>query len=88
MVKLTHDTTDDYEEWVATFMAEQQRLADKEGVHVLVYMARANGGMLKGVITKLLRHAQAHPNECPEDCAFQSSIKELKKRYGISDTPS
>ena len=77
------DKSKDMEAFAREFMAEQQRLADAAGMNVYVYMAQAHGGMLKGTIIKLLKHAQAHPKECPADCVFLASIKRLKKEYGI-----
>ena len=76
--------SNDAEEFARTFMAEQQKLADAEGVNVIVYMANAHGGILKPTITKLLKHAQAHPDKCPNDCAFQASLERLKEKYRVS----
>ncbi|HEV2402650.1 MAG TPA: hypothetical protein VGS08_00425 [Candidatus Saccharimonadales bacterium] len=75
----SNDKADDSDEWARTFMAEQQKLADAEGVDLLVYMAHAHGGLLKPVVIKLLKHAKAHPDKCPDDCAFLASIRRLKK---------
>ncbi len=76
--------SNDSDEFVHKFWAEQKKLADAEGINVFAYLARANGGLLKPTIIKLLKHAQAHPNECPDDCAFQASIERLKEEYGVS----
>ena len=76
------DRAEDLEEFSRTFMAEQQKLADAAGMDVFTYMAQAHGGILKETIAKLTRHEQAHPKECPADCAFQTSLKRLKEEYG------
>ena len=70
----------DMEKFVEEFMAEQKRLAEAEGKNVFRYMAEANGGILKNTMIKLLKHARAHPKECPPDCVFQASIRELKAK--------
>ena len=73
------------DEWVQTLIAKEQKRADEAGVHLLEYMACENGGILKPVIVKALKHAEVHQNGCPDDCKSQTSLKQLKQRYGISD---
>lgn len=80
----TEDKIDDKQAFVKDFMAGQQKLADDAGMSVYEYMARAEGGILRDTMIKLGRHAQAHPNECPADCAFQASLTRLKKKYGVA----
>lgn len=69
---------------IKNFMTEQQKLADAAGMNVIEYMAQAEGGILKPTILKLLKHAQAHPKECPSDCTFQASLKKLKDKYSVA----
>lgn len=78
-----HDKAKERNEWIEAFIAEKQRQADEAGVPLPVYMANELGGILKPVIIKMLKHIQAHPNECPADCAFQASIRKLRRKYGI-----
>lgn len=63
------------QEWLEKFWAERQKEAEAAGMHVIQYMAQADGGILKPTIIKMLRHAKAHPRACPSDCTFQASIK-------------
>jgi hypothetical protein len=69
------------DQFASEFMAEQQRLADEAGVNLYVYLANSHGGILKPTIIKMIKHAQAHTDKCPEDCAFQASLKSLKEKY-------
>ncbi len=71
MTTSNHDKADGRTRWIQELMAEKQRLADEAGMHVLLYMAQEHDGALKDVVFKLLKHAQAHPRECPDDCTFQ-----------------
>lgn len=71
------------DEFVSTFMAEQQKLADAAGVHLLVYMAQAQGGILKETIVKMLKHARAHQDGCTPDCEYEASSEQLKEKYGV-----
>ena len=80
----SQDKAKERDEWIERLMAEKQRQADEAGVPLLVYMANEHGGILKPVIIKLLKHAKAHPGECPDDCEFQASIERLKIKYRVS----
>lgn len=71
--------TQSKQEWLEKFWAERQKEAEAAGMHVIQYMAQADGGILKPTIIKILRHANAHPKTCPADCVFQRSSNELKK---------
>jgi hypothetical protein len=84
MLGATTDTKQEKEEWARQFWAERQKEAEAAGMNVYTYMAQVDGGILKNTMTKLLRHAQAHPSTCPPDCAFQASLKRLKEQYGVS----
>ena len=68
------------QEWLKKFMAEEQARADALGMHIIEYLMQAEGGILQPTIVKMLRHAKAHPNTCPPDCAFQPSLDKLKRR--------
>lgn len=80
----TEDKIEDKQAFVKNFMTGQQKLADDVGMGVFEYMAQAEGGILRDTMIKLGKHAQAHPNVCPADCAFQASLTRLKKRYGVA----
>ena len=71
------------QKWLTKFWADEQKRADAAGMNIIEYQMRANGGILKPTILKLLSHAKAHPEACPSDCAYQASIKKLKAQYGI-----
>jgi hypothetical protein len=68
-------------EWLTKLMATEQKRADAAGMNLIEYMSQVNGGILKNTIAKMLRHAKAHATFCPNDCAFQKSLDELKKKY-------
>jgi hypothetical protein len=80
----TLDKTKDKEEFAVEFMAKRQKLAADAGMSLYEYMCQVDGGILKNTMEKLARHEQAHPKECPADCAFQASIKRLKEEYQVS----
>lgn len=71
------------QEWLKKFTAEEQARANALGMSIIEYQMQAEGGILKPTILKMLRHAKAHPKTCPPDCAFQRSLEELKKKYGV-----
>jgi hypothetical protein len=71
------------EEFTKQFWAEEQKRADAAGMSILEYQMQAEGGILRDTVIKMLRHAKAHPDTCPPDCALQASIKKLKEQYGI-----
>jgi hypothetical protein len=71
-------------EQIERFWADEQQRADTAGMNIIEYQMQANDGLLKPVIVKLLRHNKAHPDTCPADCVFQSSIKELKEQYSVN----
>jgi hypothetical protein len=71
------------EEWIEQLWSDEQKRADAAGMNIIEYQMQANDGLLKPVITKLLRHNKAHPDTCPSDCAFQVSIKKLEEQYSI-----
>lgn len=71
------------EEWIEQFMAEEQKRADALGLNLIEYYMQVEDGLLRPTTIKLLRHAKAHPKTCPPDCAFQRSLDDLKKKYGV-----
>ncbi len=71
------------EKWIEHLWSDEQKRADAAGMNIIEYQMQANDGLLKPVITKLLRHNKAHPDVCPPDCAFQTSLKLLKEQYSI-----
>jgi len=83
MINPATDETLIKDDWIKEFWAEREKEAAAAGMHVLQYMAQAEGGILKGTMAKLLLHAKAHPDVCPADCSFQASIKKLKEEYGV-----
>jgi hypothetical protein len=68
-------------EQIEQFWADEQQRADVAGMNIIEYQMQANGGILRPVIIKILRHNKAHPDTCPADCAFQASLKRLKEQY-------
>lgn len=71
--------------WVRGFMADRQAEADYLGMDLLDYIAESHGGILRDVVAKIRRHAEAHPVSCPPDCAMKASLKRLKKKH--TDAP-
>jgi hypothetical protein len=78
------NTSKDTDEWVKEFMAKQQELADAAGMSLLEYLAQAEGGILRPVILKILKHAIAHPQSCPPDCQFETSLERLKEKPSVA----
>lgn len=83
MADVTTSEVQPKQEWLTQFWAEEQKRADAAGMNLIEYQMQANDGLLKPTILKLLRHAKVHPKTCPADCAFQASIKRLKKDFSV-----
>lgn len=71
------------EEWIEQLWADDQKRADAAGMNIIEYQMQANDGLMKPVIVKLILHNKAHPDTCPPDCAFQTSLKRLKEQHGV-----
>lgn len=77
-------TIEELEDFASKFWADQEEKAAAVGKNVYQYIIDISNGEMKPVLVKMLRHQLAHPNECPEDCAWQAVIRNLKKHYGIT----
>jgi len=72
------------EEWIEQFMAEEQKRADALGLNLIEYYMQVEDGLLRPTMLKMLRHVKAHPDRCPSNCSFQTSIRKLKARHSTS----
>ena len=71
---------------MSAFWADIEKEAILNGKTLADYMLDSPRGSLGHVASKMLKHSLAHPEICPENCSWVSSLKEIEAEYRAEGT--